>query len=83
MSALVPGVAFPIVELSEVAIVQESLVDCGGFADMFRSLVSLISLSDALFCTDFSGKFVFLEAFFEELPVSLGCNVSDMLGKSI
>ena len=71
------------VELFGVAIVQESLVDCVCFADMFRSLVSLISSSEELFCMDFNGKSVLLEAFFEELPVSLRCIISEMLGESI
>ena len=43
LSALVPGVDFLGVELSEIEIVYESLVDCEGFADMFRSPISLIS----------------------------------------
>ena len=62
LSVLVPGDDFLDVELFEVAIVQESLVDCGGFADTFRSLVSLISLSEEQFCMDFKGKSVLLEA---------------------
>ena len=56
LSVLVPEIDFFKVELIEVGIVQESLVDCGGFADTFRSLISLISSSEAVFCTDFSGK---------------------------
>ena len=79
----VPKMDFSKLELVGVAIVQESLVDGEDFAHMFRSLVSLFSSSEELFCMDFSGKSVLLEAFFEELPVSLGCNVSEMLGGSI
>ena len=83
MSVWVPEIDFLIVELFGVAIVQKALVDCVGFTDTFRSVVSLFSSSEELFCTDFSGKSVLLEAFFEELPVSLGCIVSEMLGESI
>ena len=83
LSVLVPGDDFLNVELSEVEIVQESLVHCGGFADMFRSLVSLISSFDEQFCMDFKGKSVLLVALLEELPVSLICYLSEMLGKSI
>ena len=82
MSALVPEVNFLIVELFVELVVQESFVDCVGFVDTFKSLVSLISLSEQ-FCTDFKGKSVLLVALLKELPVSLGCNVSEMLGKSI
>ena len=45
LSVLIPGIDFLGVELSEIEIVYESLEDCVGFADMFRSLVSLISSS--------------------------------------
>ena len=83
MSALVPGVDFLIVELFEELVVQESLVDCVGFADTFKSLVSLISLSEEQFCMDYKGKSVLLVALLKELPVSLRCKVSEILGKSI
>ena len=82
MSALVPEVNFLIVELFVELVVQESFVDCVGFVDTFKFLVSLISLSEQ-FCTDFKGKSVLLVALLKELPVSLTCNVSEMLGKSI
>ena len=39
--------------------------------------------SEALFCMVFSGKYVSLVALLEELLFSLGCNVSEILGKSI
>ena len=83
MSALVPEVNFLIVELFVELVVQESFVDCVGFIDTFKSLVSLISLSEEQFCIDFKGKSVLLVAFLEELPVSLGYHISQMLGKSI
>ena len=51
LSSLVPEIDFLKVELLEIEIVLESLVDCGGFDDMFRSLISLISSCDAAdFC---------------------------------
>ena len=62
---------------------MESLVDCVSFADMVTSLKTAISSSEALFCMDFSGKSVLLEAFFEKLLVFLGCNISEMLEESI
>ena len=61
----------------------ESLVDCVCFTDTVKSLISLISLSEALFCMDFSGKSVLLEAFLEELLFSLRSNISEMLEESI
>ena len=54
---LVPGIDFFVVELPEIEIVEESLVDCVCFAD------TVISLSEALFCTGFTGKSVLLEVF--------------------
>ena len=80
---LVPVVDFLVVELSGIEIVLESLVDCVCFADTIKSLKTAISSSEVLFCTDFSGKSVLLEAFFEELLVSLRCIVSEMLEESI
>ena len=56
LSVLIPSVDFLEVESSEVAIVQGSLVDCGGFADMFRSLISLISSSKAVFYSTWCQK---------------------------
>ena len=50
---------------------------------MIESLFSLISLCDLLSEPDFKGKSVLLVAFLEELLVSLGSNVSEMLEKSI
>ena len=43
ISVLVPGVDFLKLELPGIEIVVGSLVDCEGFADTFRSLISLIS----------------------------------------
>ena len=71
------------VELIVVGIVQESPVDCGGFADMVKSLNSFISSCEPQFCVNFSGKSVLLEAFLEELLLSAGSNVSEMLEESI
>ena len=63
---LVPGGDFLVVELSEIEIVLESLVDCVCFTDMAKSLKTALSSSEALFCMDFSGKSVLLEAFLKE-----------------
>ena len=46
---LVPGTVFPKIEFFEIIRSLESLVDCCGFADTFRSLVSLISSCEACF----------------------------------
>ena len=70
-------------ELPGMEIVVRSLVDCVCFSDMVESLVSLISSSEEQFCTDFSAKSVSLVALLKELLFSLGCNVSEMLGKSV
>ena len=67
LPSLVPGVDFLVVELSEIEIVIEFLVDCVCFTDMVKSLKTALSSSEALFCMDFSGKSVLLEAFLEEL----------------
>ena len=83
LSALIPGIAFPGIELSEIEIVLESLEDCVGAVDTVRSLLSLISSSELLSKLDFKGKSVLLVAFLEELLLSLGSNVSEMLEKSI
>ena len=80
---VIPGVDFLVVELSGVEIVLESLEDCVGAADTVRSLFSLISSCVLLFKPDFKGKSVLLVAFLEELLVSLGSNVSEMLEISI
>ena len=83
LSVLIPEIDFLVVELSEIEIVDESCVDCVCFSDMVQSLISLISLSEALFCMDFSGKSVSLVAFLVELLVSLRSDVSEMLEESI
>ena len=83
VSVLVPGIDFLVVELSEIEIVLGSLEDCAGFEDMFRSLVSLISSSEEQFHMDSKGKSFLLVALLKELPVSLRCNISEMLGESI
>ena len=56
MPLYVPGVELLVVEFSEIEIVEESLVDCMCFSDTIKSLISPISSSEALFCTDCSGK---------------------------
>ena len=83
VSAMIPGMDFLGVELSEIKIVLKSLEDCVYFSDMVESLFSLISSSELLFKPDFKGKSVLLVAFLEELLVSLGSNVSEMLEESI
>ena len=83
VSAMIPGIDFLGVELSEIEIILESLEDCVCFSDMVESLFSLISLVELLFKLDFKGKSVLLVAFLEELLVSLGFNVSEMLEESI
>ena len=83
MPLYVPGVELLVVEFSEIEIVEESLVDCMCFSDMVKSLISLISSSEALFLHGFSGISVLLVAFLKELLVSLGSNVSEMLEISI
>ena len=84
---LIPGLDSLVAELSGIEIVLESLEDCVGAVDTVRSLFSLISSCDLLFKTDFKpdckGKSVLLVAFLEELLVSLGSDVSEMLEISI
>ena len=80
---MIPGMDSLVVELSEIEIVLESLEDCVCLSDTVRSLFSLISSCDLLFKLDFKGKSVLLVAFLEELLVSLGSNVSEMLEESI
>ena len=84
---LIPGMDSLVVELSEIEIVLESLEDCVCLSDTVRSLFSLISSCDLLFKSDFKldfkGKSVLLVAFLEELLVSLGSDVSEMLEVSI
>ena len=70
VSAIIPGMDFLGVELSEIEIVLESLEDCVCFSDMVESLFSLISSSELLFKPDFKGKSVLLVAFLEELLFS-------------
>ena len=62
VSAMIPGIDFLGVELSEIEIVLESLEDCVCFSDMVRSLFSLISSVELLFKPDFKGKSVLLGA---------------------
>ena len=83
VSVMIPGIDFLVVELSEIEIVLESLADCVGAVDTVRSLLSLISSSKLLSKPDFKGKSVLLVAFLEELLLSLGFNVSEMLEESI
>ena len=83
LSSLVPGTAFPKIELSEIIGFLESLVDCCGFADTVKSLISLISLCEACFSVLFCGKSDFLEPSFVEKPVCLRCSISEMLEESI
>ena len=80
---LIPGMDFLVVKLSEIEIVLESLEDYVGAVDTVRSLFSLISSSELLFKLDCKGKSVLLVAFLEELLVSLGSDVSEMLEESI
>ena len=60
------GVDFPVVELSGVEIVLESLEDCVCLSDTVRSLYFVISSCDLLAKPDFKGKSVLLVAFLEE-----------------
>ena len=83
ITGLIPGMDFLVAELSEIEIVLESLEDCVGAVDTERSLFSLISSSELLFKPDCKGKSVLLVAFLEELLVSLGSDVSEMLEESI
>ena len=83
VSAMIPGMDFLVVELSEIEIVLESLEDCMCFSDTVESLFSLISSVELLFKPDFKGKSVVLVAFLEELLFSLGSNISEMLEESI
>ena len=79
----IPGMDSLVAELSEIEIVLESLKDCVCLSDTVRSLFSLISSCDLLFKPDCKGKSVLLVAFLEELLVSLGSDVSEMLEESI
>ena len=83
VSVMIPGIDFLVVELSEIEIVLESLEDCVCLSDTMRSLYSVISSCDLLSKPDFKGKSVLLVAFLEELLVSLGSDVSEMLEESI
>ena len=83
VSAMIPGMDFLVLELSEIEIVLKSLEDCVCFSDMVESLFSLISSVELLFKPDFKGKSVLLVAFLEELLVSLGSNIFEMLEGSI
>ena len=80
---MIPGIDFLVAELSEIEIVLESLEDCVCLSDMVRSLFSLISSCDLLFKPDFKDKSVLLVVFLEELLVSLGSNISEILEESI
>ena len=80
---MIPGMDSLVAELSEIEIVLESLEDCVCLSDTVRSLFSLISSCMLLSEPDFKGKSVLLVAFLEELLVSLGSDVSEMLEKSI
>ena len=80
------GSDFLVAELSGIEIVLESLEDCVCLSDTVRSLFSLNSSCVLLFKTDFKpdckGKSVLLVALLallEELLVSLGFDVSEML----
>ena len=83
LSVFVPEIDFFKVELIAVGIVQESLVDCGGFADMVKSLKTANSSSDVQISLLFRVKSVLGGASFEELLLSLGSNISEMLEESI
>ena len=83
LSVLIPEIDFLVAELSEIEIVDESHVDCVCFSDMAKSLISLISSSEALFCMDFRGESVSLVAFLKELLVSPRSAISEMLEESI
>ena len=83
VSAMIPGMDFLGVELSEIEIVLESLEDCVCFSNTVESLFSLISSVELLFKPDLKGKSVLLVAFLEELLVSLESNISEMLEESI
>ena len=82
----IPGLDSLVAELSGIEIVLESLEDCVCLSDAVRSLFSLNSSCVLLFKTDFKpdckGKSVLLVALLallEELLVSLGFDVSEML----
>ena len=80
---VIPGLDSLVLELSGVKIVLESLEDCVCLSDTVRSLNSVISSCDLLAKPDCKGKSVLLVAFLEELLVSLGSDVSEMLEISI
>ena len=80
---VIPGIDFLVAELSEIEIVLESLEDCVCLSDTVRSLFSLISSCELLLKLDFKGRSVLLVAFLEELLVSVGSDVSEMLEISI
>ena len=79
----IPGLDFLVAELSGIEIVLESLEDCVCLSDTVRSLYSVISSCDLLAKPDCKGKSVLLVALLEELLVSLGSDVSEMLEISI
>ena len=83
VSFKIPEIDFLGLELPEIEIVLESLEDYVEAVDTVESPISLISSRELLFWPDFKGRSVLLVAFLEELLVSLGCNVSEMLGESI
>ena len=80
---VIPGIDFLGLEFPEIEIVVGSLEDCVCLSDMVRSLFSLISSCMLLSKPDCKGKSVLLVAFLEELLVSLGSDVSEMLEESI
>ena len=79
----IPGLDSLVAELSEIEIVLKSLEDCVCLSDTVRSLYSVTYSCDLLAKLDFKGKSVLLVAFLEELLVSLGSDVSEMLEISI
>ena len=83
MPSLVPEIEFLGVECSEIEIVLESLVDYVCFADMVKSLKSLISSCDAAYSWLFPWKSMLQEELLVEISVSLRSTVSEMLTKSI
>ena len=79
----IPGLDFLVAELSGIEMVLEPLEDCVCSSDTVRSLYSVISSCDLLAKPDCKGKSVLLVALLEELLVSLGSYVSEMLEISI
>ena len=80
---VIPGMDFLVAELSEIEIVLESLEDCVCLSDTVRSQFSLISSCELLYKPDFKDESILLVAFLEELLVSFGSDVSEMLEISI